>query len=82
MSPPRTPQLQSIDIEVELAKAGANTKGRGGELRFLAGRYVLGTIGLVIMATFVLAALFATWLYAVAAGAYLALTAISYLERR
>ena len=54
--------LPSIDIEAELAKAGANTQGRWGELRFLARRYLLGTIGLVIMIVFVLAALLAPWI--------------------
>ena len=54
--------LPSIDIEAELAKAGANTQGRWGELRFFARRYLLGTIGLVIMIVFVLAALLAPWI--------------------
>ena len=54
--------MQSIDIEAELAKAGANTKGRWGELRFLARRYALGTIGLIIMTVFGLAAIFADWI--------------------
>ena len=62
MKPRPESVLPSIDIEAELAKAGANTQGRWGELRFLARRYLLGTIGLVIMIVFVLAALLAPWI--------------------
>jgi peptide/nickel transport system permease protein len=51
--------MQSIDFDGELAKAGANVKGRWGELRFLARRYPLGAIGGAVMAVFVFAALFA-----------------------
>jgi peptide/nickel transport system permease protein len=54
--------MQSIDYDEELAKAGANVKGRWGELRFLVRRYPLGAIGAVIMAVFVFAALFAEFI--------------------
>lgn len=54
-----TRAVRTVDIEAELTKAGAQNKGRLSELRFLARRYTLGTIGLVIMTLFVLAALFA-----------------------
>jgi len=48
-----------LDFDAELAKAGANTKGRWSELRFLARRYPLGAFGGVIMLVFVLTAIFA-----------------------
>lgn len=51
--------MQTVDIQAELKKAGALNKGRLGELRFLARRYILGTAGLIIMIMFVLAAIFA-----------------------
>lgn len=54
--------MNSIDIERELTKAGARTKGWWGAARFLARRYALGTIGCVIMVVFVLAAIFAPWI--------------------
>ncbi len=47
----------NYDSELRRAGAGANTFWR--RLRFFARRYVLGTVGLVIMILFVLAALFA-----------------------
>jgi peptide/nickel transport system permease protein len=51
--------VQSADFDGELAKAGANVKGRWDELRFLVRRYPLGAIGAAIMAVFVFAGLFA-----------------------
>ncbi len=54
--------MQSTDYDGELAKAGANVKGRWDELRFLVRRYPLGAIGAAIMAVFVFAALFAEFI--------------------
>ena len=54
--------MQRADFEGELARAGANVRGRWGELRFLARRYPLGAIGAAIMTLFVFAALFAEFL--------------------
>jgi peptide/nickel transport system permease protein len=51
--------VAAIDYESELRRAGALAKGRWSRIGFLARRYVLGTAGLVIMALFVLTALFA-----------------------
>jgi peptide/nickel transport system permease protein len=51
--------MQITDYDAELARAGANVTGRWSALRFLARRYPLGTIGALIMAVFVFAALFA-----------------------
>src|SRR5262245_30935629 len=49
----------SIDHQVELAKAGAHIGGRWGSLVFFARRYPLGAGGAVIVAMFVLMAVFA-----------------------
>ena len=46
----------------ELKKAGANTQGWFGELRFLARQYPLGAIGAVILGLFVFAAVFADFI--------------------
>jgi peptide/nickel transport system permease protein len=54
--------MKQLEIDAELKKAGAHAAGRFGELRFLARRYLLGTIGLVIMIVFILTALFAEWI--------------------
>jgi peptide/nickel transport system permease protein len=51
--------MSSVDIEEELAKAGARIDSRRGRLAFLVRRYPLGAIGAVIMAAFVLAAMLA-----------------------
>jgi peptide/nickel transport system permease protein len=51
--------LAAIDFETELRRAGALAGGRWGRLAHLAQRHLLGAIGLVIMALFVLTALFA-----------------------
>jgi peptide/nickel transport system permease protein len=51
--------LVTINYDSELRRAGANANTFWRRLRFLARRYVLGTVGLVIMTLFVLAALFA-----------------------
>lgn len=47
------------DYATELSRAGANTSGFWAEARLLARRYPLGAIGAVIMAMFLLAAIFA-----------------------
>lgn len=46
----------------ELNKAGANTHGFFGEIRFLARQYPLGAIGAVILTLFVFAAIFADFI--------------------
>jgi peptide/nickel transport system permease protein len=51
--------LVTINYDSELRRAGANANTFWRRLRFFARRYVLGTIGLVIMILFVFAALFA-----------------------
>jgi peptide/nickel transport system permease protein len=51
--------MSAIDHAAELAKAGANVRGKGGELLFLVRRFPLGAIGALIMAAFVLTAIFA-----------------------
>jgi peptide/nickel transport system permease protein len=51
--------LATINYDSELRRAGANATHGWRRLGFFARRYVLGTVGLVIMATFVLTALFA-----------------------
>jgi peptide/nickel transport system permease protein len=51
--------LSAINYDSELKRAGANATHGWRKLGFLARRYMLGTIGLCIMVTFVLAALFA-----------------------
>ena len=51
--------MQAIDHEAELAKAGANVHGWGGAILYLVRRYPLGAIGALIMAAFVLTAIFA-----------------------
>ena len=48
-----------VDHSAELARAGANVRGWTGSLLFFVRRYPLGAIGAVIMAAFLLTALFA-----------------------
>jgi peptide/nickel transport system permease protein len=51
--------MSTLDFNAELSAAGANVRGRWGAVRFFIRRYPLGAIGAVIMAVFVLAAIFA-----------------------
>ncbi|MBV8917926.1 ABC transporter permease [Bradyrhizobium sp.] len=51
--------MDAINYDSELRRAGANATHGWRRLVFLAGRHLLGSIGLVIMALFVLTALFA-----------------------
>jgi peptide/nickel transport system permease protein len=51
--------LDAINYDSELRRAGANATHGWRRLVFLAGRHLLGSIGLVIMVLFVLTALFA-----------------------
>jgi peptide/nickel transport system permease protein len=51
--------MSTLDFNAELAAAGANVHSRWGAVRFFIRRYPLGAIGAVIMALFVLAAVFA-----------------------
>jgi peptide/nickel transport system permease protein len=54
--------MSSVDYRAELARAGADATGRWGAIRFFIRRYPLGSIGAVIMVTFVFAALFAPFI--------------------
>ena len=56
--------MHSIDAESRLARAGARVDGAWTELRFFATRHPLGAVGAVIMAVFVLTAIFANWIVA------------------
>jgi peptide/nickel transport system permease protein len=56
--------MYNIDVESGLAKAGARFGGAWTELRFFATRHPLGGVGAVIMAVFVLTAIFADWIVA------------------
>src|SRR5215468_3637800 len=51
--------MKSLDFQAELARAGAMSRGRWSRLGFLVRRYPLGTVGAVILAVFVFAAVFA-----------------------
>jgi len=51
--------LATVNYDIELKRAGATATHGWRRLLFFARRYVLGTVGLVIMAAFVLTALFA-----------------------
>jgi len=51
--------LVTINFDNELRRAGANATSPWRRVKFLARRHVLGTVGFVIMALFVFAALFA-----------------------
>jgi peptide/nickel transport system permease protein len=52
--------MTTVEHSAELARAGANIASRRQALVFLAKRYPLGAVGVLIMALFVLTALFAT----------------------
>jgi len=52
--------MTTVEHSAELARAGANIATRRQALAFLAKRYPLGAVGVLIMALFVLTALFAT----------------------
>ncbi len=54
--------MDAINYDAELRRAGANATQGWRKLAFLAQRYMLGTAGLVIMVTFVLAAVFADFI--------------------
>jgi peptide/nickel transport system permease protein len=56
--------MHSVDAQSELNKAGARFDGTWSQLRFFATRHPLGAIGAVIMAVFVLVAVFADWIVA------------------
>jgi peptide/nickel transport system permease protein len=78
MSPPITPPslatvtgdaelgftAPSSEFHADLARAGAHVKSRWGMAYFLARRYPLGGVGLVIVAVFILVALFAPYITA------------------
>jgi peptide/nickel transport system permease protein len=51
--------VSTLDFNTELAAAGAHVHGRWGAVKFFIRRYPLGAIGGLIMAVFVLAAIFA-----------------------
>ena len=51
--------MDAINYDSELRRAGANATHGWRRIAFLAGRHLLGSIGLVIMVLFVLTALFA-----------------------
>jgi peptide/nickel transport system permease protein len=51
--------MATVDYDLELKRAGANATHGWRRLAFFAQRYVLGTVGLAIMAIFVLTAVFA-----------------------
>jgi peptide/nickel transport system permease protein len=55
-------QLEAINYDAELRRAGANATHGWRRLAFLAQRYVLGTAGLFILAMFVLTAIFADFI--------------------
>lgn len=54
--------MTTIDHDAELARAGANITGLGGQLAFLARRYPLGAVGAMIVLIFVLTAVFANFI--------------------
>ncbi|WP_395708224.1 ABC transporter permease [Reyranella sp.] len=54
--------MTTIDHDAELARAGANVTGLGGQLAFLARRYPLGAVGAFIVLVFVLTAVFANFI--------------------
>jgi peptide/nickel transport system permease protein len=55
-------QLDAINYDAELKRAGANATHGWRRLAFLAQRYVLGTAGLIILVMFVLTAIFADFI--------------------
>jgi peptide/nickel transport system permease protein len=58
-TPTEGDDVDAINYDSELKRAGAQATQGWSRLRFLAQRHILGTIGLAIMTLFVLAALFA-----------------------
>ncbi|WP_135467726.1 ABC transporter permease [Crenalkalicoccus roseus] len=56
------PQAQAVDHGAELARAGAHVQGWGGSVLYQARRHPLGALGLLIVAAFVLVALFAPFI--------------------
>jgi peptide/nickel transport system permease protein len=54
--------MSTLDFNAELAAAGAHVHGRWGAVRFFVSRYPLGAIGGMIMAIFLLAAIFAPFI--------------------
>ena len=54
--------MTTIDHDAELARAGANITGWGGQLAFLARRYPLGAVGAIIVLVFVFTAIFANFI--------------------
>jgi peptide/nickel transport system permease protein len=55
-------QLDAVNYDAELRRAGANATHGWRRLGFLAQRYVLGTAGLIILVMFVLTAIFADFI--------------------
>ena len=58
------PALAPTDFHADLARAGAHVRSRWGMAWFLARRYPLGAVGLAIVVTFVLVAVFAPYITA------------------
>ena len=54
--------MSTLDFQAELTAAGANVRSRWGAVRFFIRRYPLGAAGVVIMALFVFAAVFAPYI--------------------
>jgi peptide/nickel transport system permease protein len=54
--------MTAIDHDAELARAGANVTGLGGQMAFLARRYPLGAVGAIIVLVFVATAVFANFI--------------------
>src|SRR5437763_13695206 len=54
--------MKSLEFHTELSQAGALSHGRWGRVGFLIRRYPLGAIGAAIVAVFVFAAIFASYL--------------------
>src|SRR2546421_9535796 len=54
--------MKSLEFHTELSQAGALSRGRWGRVGFLIRRYPLGAIGAAIVAVFVFAAIFASYL--------------------
>ena len=54
--------MATVQYDAELAKAGANVQNRWGMVLFLARRYPLGAVGVVIVLIFVFAAVFAPFI--------------------
>jgi peptide/nickel transport system permease protein len=56
------PQAQAVDHGAELARAGAHVQGWGSSVLYQARRHPLGALGLLIVAIFVLVAVFAPFI--------------------